>query len=63
MKKMIYRNCTAGQSVFDVIAELKEQNRIPATATLGTRTIGDEVPENAVARITVRPHEMWWVIN
>jgi hypothetical protein len=64
MAKIIDRNCHSGQSVFDVIDELKNENLIPERSILGDRaTLTGEQPENAVARITVRRNEMFWVIT
>jgi hypothetical protein len=59
---MEYSRCGNGQSVFEVKDELQKAGKIPARCTLGPR-VGGKQPENAVAQITVRAHEAFWIIG
>lgn len=59
---MEYSRCGDGQSVYDVMRELQQGGKIPARCTLGPR-VGSHQPDNAVAQITVRAHEAFWVIG
>jgi hypothetical protein len=59
--QIINRRCQPGQSVFDVMDNLVAEGLIPLRSMLGTRAT-DEVPSNAVACITVRPNESFWIV-
>jgi hypothetical protein len=60
--KIINRRCQPGQSVFDVIDTLISEKLISERSMLGTRATGT-APNDAVARVTVRPNESWWIVN
>jgi len=58
------RTCNSGQSVFDVSDELKTEGLIPQRSMLGNRcSLGDIAPENAVAVVTVRANEVFWIVR
>lgn len=58
------RTCKNGQSVFDVADEMKADGLIPQRSMLGHRcSLGDVAPENAVAVVTVRVNENFWIVR
>ena len=58
------RSCGDGQSVFDVRDELKADGLIPQRTMLGHRwSLGDVAPANAVAVVTVRANENFWIVT
>jgi hypothetical protein len=59
---MEYSRCGSGQSVFDVINELRRAGKIPEHCTLGPR-VGGQQPDNAVAIVTVRAHEKFYILR
>ena len=53
--------CGAGQSAYDAIEEGTDDGWYPPKSTLGGRTGGDR-PANAIARVTVRRGESYWIV-
>lgn len=53
--------CTAGQSAFDAIREGIDDGWYPGTATLGPRAT-EPKPANAIAQVTVRSRESYWIL-
>jgi hypothetical protein len=58
-----FRNtrCGAGQSIYDALAEGKADGWYPPSASIGGRT-GGSPPENAIAEVTVRARESFWIV-
>jgi len=59
---MEYSRCGNGQSVYDVMREMEQREKIPARCAVGPR-VGGQQPENAVAIITVRAHEKFYILK
>ncbi len=52
----------ASGSVFDAIQEGIDSGWYPPNARLGPRVYSGHRPENAIAEVTVRQHESFWII-
>lgn len=59
---MEYSRCGNNQSVYDVMREMEQSGKIPARCTLGPR-VGGQQPERAVAIVTVRAHEKFYILK
>jgi hypothetical protein len=67
MNKLITRNCQNGQSIYNVLDELKSEGKIPQTATVDVfkrYQYGDEKKDTTIIGIiTVRANEMFAITN
>lgn len=60
-KQLVYGRCGNGESIFDVLKELKADGRVPANTTVGDRyRHGDENKDQSIIGVvTVRRNEMF----
>ena len=67
MNKLITRNCHDGQSIYNVLDELKSEGKIPQTATVDAfkrYQYGNEKNDaSIIGIITVRANEMFAITN
>jgi len=67
MNKLITRNCQNGQSIYNVLDELKAEGKIPQTATVDAfkryQYGGEKNDGSIIGIITVRVNEMFAITN